>query len=208
MSDCTTRLRLFREHLQRLTGNNNHVRPFVCDGDPYNCSAFVVGINPTSPMPFWWFWNDETGFDKKDWFRCYKAERKAGSLNAESSRRPAVSNIRVRIEWLVAAALPVKVMETNLYATPTRRASSLPVNNRDAWMFEFLLSEISPRTILLHGKEARKLFEQWFGCSPGEEFSVLNVKGRSVHIAAVPRLFDAPRQQAERFGLEIRSRCA
>jgi hypothetical protein len=151
-----------------------------------------------------WPQYSETGFDKKDWLRCYKAERKAGSLKAERSTRPAVSNSRLRIQWLVEAALPVKVLETNLYATPTRRASLLPVKNRDAWMFEFLLSEINPHTILLHGKEARKLFEQRFGCSPGEEFSVLNVLGRSVHIAAVPSLFDAPRQQTEQWGQQIR----
>ena len=51
------------------------MRPFVCDGNPCDCKAFIVGINPASRVSFWAFWSDETGFDKKSWLARYVAER-------------------------------------------------------------------------------------------------------------------------------------
>jgi hypothetical protein len=48
-----------------MTEERAAMRPFLCDGNPYDCEAFIVGINPASSVSFWSFWNDETGFDKK-----------------------------------------------------------------------------------------------------------------------------------------------
>jgi hypothetical protein len=103
-----------REHLQRLSGADAG-RPFVCDGDPYKCKAFLVGYNPASQVPFWPFWSDATGFDKSVWFDCYRLYRMAEPLKEGRTRRQPISSTRQRIEWIIDAAKPVQVLETNLY---------------------------------------------------------------------------------------------
>ena len=48
----------FREHVQSVVGMGEFVRPFICQGNPYECRAFIVGINPASNVPFWPFWEN------------------------------------------------------------------------------------------------------------------------------------------------------
>jgi hypothetical protein len=193
------RLRQFRERLELLMGNGDDLRPFVCDGNPYDCGAFLVGINPASRVPFWEFWDDGVGFDKKAWSCAYMQRRKA------EGRKP-ISNTRQRIERLVAAAKPVRILETNLYSLPTRTAREIGAKAaRDTSLFEILLSEIEPQIIVLHGKEVTRHFERRFGYRLSREFLTVDVNGRRVRIAAAPHLSRVSHQDAEDWGASIQS---
>ena len=183
MTDTTSRLRLFRDRLENLMGGRDDLRPFVCDGSPYECTAFVVGINPASRGSFWPFWNDDAGFDRSAWLCAYKAQRGAEPLMPGRIRRQSLSSTRQRIDWIVAAAESVKILETNLYGLPTPAASDLGPEHRDATVFEFLLSEIKPHVLLLHGKEVRPHFERRFGCHRTGEFPKVEINGRAVRVA-------------------------
>jgi hypothetical protein len=62
-------MRSFREGLESFIGKDCPTRPLVCAGSPYDCQAFIVGINAaTSCVPFRDFWNDERGFDERNWY--------------------------------------------------------------------------------------------------------------------------------------------
>jgi hypothetical protein len=164
----------FRSGLEACVGTDGTARPFVCAGNPYCCEAFLVGINPASSVPFWPFWDDEKGFDKARWFECY------------CKQRGNVSPTRRAIEWLVKAAAPVKILETNLFSTPTRRAAALRKEDRQTRAFEFLLAEIRPHALLFHGRPARIWFEHRFGCSLTPCFSRVTIGGQTCMVALRP----------------------
>jgi hypothetical protein len=103
---------------------------------------------------FWQFWNSNSGFDKDFWFESYKIERAARPLRPGRQRRNTVSTTRRVIEWVVAAASPVRCLETNLYSTPSETAGELSNQQRCSDVFQFLLSTVRPRVILAHGKDA------------------------------------------------------
>ena len=67
----------FSREMVSLIDKPTDLRPFVCNGSPLECGAFIVGINPASEMSgdFWDFWSDSCGFDKPAWFNKYKIER-------------------------------------------------------------------------------------------------------------------------------------
>jgi hypothetical protein len=191
----------FRSDLEACVGTDGTARPFVCAGNPYCCKAFLVGINPASSVPFWPFWDDEEGFDKALWFECYRKQR--GKL-----RKPPVSPTRRAIESRVEAAAPVKILETNLFSTPTPRAAVLHKEDRQTRAFEFLLAEIRPHVLLLHGQPARGRFEHRLGCSLTPCFSPVIIGGQTCMIAAVPHLFNASHARARKLGEAIRRACS
>jgi hypothetical protein len=177
-----TRLKDFGSRLRELMSGRDEVRPFICDGDPYECRAFVVGFNPASKVPFSRFWNDDTGFDKGAWFEEYKAQRISG-------RRPtAVSPTRQRIEDVIMGAHPIRVLETNLYDVATKSEAALAREHRDPSIFEFLLRELQPHVLLLHGKKVRIHFDREFGSELNESFQEVQVGEFSATIAAVKHL--------------------
>ena len=182
-----TKLREFREHLQRLSGADAG-RPFVCDGNPYQCTAFLVGYNPASQVPFWPFWSDATGFDKSRWFDCYRAHRMAEPLKEGRTRRQPVSSTRQRIEWIIDAAKPVRVLETNLYPRATKKASDLAVEDRDSEALSFMLREIGPRVLLLHGKKVAEAFQARYRQTPTDTFTSMTIEGRRMIVRGVPHL--------------------
>jgi hypothetical protein len=176
----------------------------VCDGNPYDCRAFLVGINPASAVPFWEFWNNRTGFDKQNWFERYKRYR-IGMNN-----KPDISPTRRRIEWIVEAASEttpnVKVLETNLFSVPTPRAAHLRREDKRTEAFEYLLDEIKATVILLHGRPAHRFFQEKYGCSPTPNFNLRKVRGRICHVAAVPHLMFVSRETATQLGHEMARR--
>ena len=198
-------LRRFREHIQSLIGNEEPMRPFNCDGRPYDCKAFVVGINPASSIPFWKFWSDESGFDRTAWVECYRQHRFSKPLKSDRVRCQPISNTRQRIDWIVEAAAPVKILETNLYALPTKRAAELGNGDRDSEAFRFLIAEISPSLILLHEKEVHHQFRKLYGYAPTSGFQKASIRGRETIVAAVPHLSRASRARAIELGQGIRS---
>jgi hypothetical protein len=139
-------LRSFEARLRSLTVHDGELRPFICDGSPLACQAFVVGLNPATSLPFWDFWDANVGFKKGDWFAAYRAAR--------TGRRFPVSPTRRNIELVIEAALPVNCLETDIYAKPTRALRDLAVLHRSAQVFDFLLATLRPKAMLVYGKEA------------------------------------------------------
>ena len=204
----TMKLRIFREHIQDLIGTADHVRPFVCDGSPYDCVAFVVGINPASKVPFWPYWSDETGFNKRAWLDQYREQRMSEPSKENRTLRRPISNTRQRIKRIAKAASPTKILETNLYALPTSRASELRSKDKDAQVFDFLLAEIAPRAILLHGKDPADHFRKQFGYAPTPEFNEIMINKKSVYVAAVAALSRVSYDRASELGKTIQAKIA
>lgn len=149
----TSCLSEFSHGLVSLIGRPSDLRPFVCEGSPLACDAFLVGINPASEMSddFWDFWSDSYGFDKSAWFEKYKEERKTRPLKPGRKRRNEVSNTRRIIEEVVQGASPVKILETNIYSKATEQASDLEEQNRITAPFDYLLRQVEPRLVIAHG---------------------------------------------------------
>ena len=152
----TSGLNEFSRGLTSLIGKPTDLRPFVCEGSPVQCDAFLVGTNPASQMSvdFWDFWSDSYGFDKSAWFERYKEERKTRPLKPGRKRRNEVSNTRRIIEEVVQAARPVKCLETNIYAKATKQTSDLDERSKISTSFDYLLHQVAPRLVIAHGKDA------------------------------------------------------
>ena len=146
----------FSRDLASLIGKPTDLRPFVCEGSPLACDAFIVGINPASPMSadFWDFWSDRYGFDKSVWFEKYKEERRNRPLEPGKTRRNEVSKTRRIIDVIVENARPVRCLETNLYAKATEKGVDLEEQDRVTAPFDFLLHEVAPKLVIAHGREA------------------------------------------------------
>jgi len=138
----------FDAQLRAVVGSDEEARPFVCDGSPLDCEAFIVGANPATAVPFWPYWDASYGFRKGDWLRDYERAREGRGKRGRSPTRS-------RIERIVRAALPVRCLETNVYAKPSASLAGLRRDDRQAHAFEFLLASVRPRVLLVHGEEAR-----------------------------------------------------
>lgn len=144
-------LQSFDAKLRTLAGDRS--RPFICGGNPLDCKAFIVGANSASKVAFWKFWKVETGFERENWLECYRSAR------SKDGKAP-TSPTRQRIDKIVGAAAPAKILETNLYSVATPREADLRKEDKQLAVLEFLLSSISPRVILVHGASARRHFEK------------------------------------------------
>jgi hypothetical protein len=149
-------LQEFEAQLRELTGTDPLVRPFVCDGSPLTCAAFVVGTNPATEVPFWPFWDASYGFRKADWRKAYEQARIAKQETGPSPTRR-------MIEKLVEVAAPTRCLETNVYSKPSPSSAELKRGDRQTRIFGFLLRAIQPKAVLLHGQHARDHFEQAYG---------------------------------------------
>ena len=138
----------FSQGLESLILKPTDLRPFVCEGSPLACDAFLVGINPASDMSvdFWDFWSDCYGFDKRAWFERYREEGR-------------ISNTRRIIEEVVQGASPVKILETNIYAKATKQASDLEEQSRITAPFDYLLRQVAPKLVIAHGKKPARYLQ-------------------------------------------------
>jgi hypothetical protein len=136
-------------------------RPFVCDGNPLDCNIFIVGINPATKMEmnFEDFWN-ETGFDKQKWLEAYKDERANAPLKVGKKKRLLVSPTRRSIDHIVKHVTSGKILETNLYNKQTEKEDLLQEADKKTEIFEFLIQEIRPKIIFLHGRTVEKFFRK------------------------------------------------
>jgi hypothetical protein len=200
MVDSNTRLRNFRIAVQHLIGDD-YLIPFVCDGNPYDCSAFLVGLYSTYKLPFSEFWEDDTGFDKNFWLDALETLSLAKLLKPKPVVRRSSWNGQSTIETIVRAAAPVKVLQTNLYVLEGQ--SGPCVSGGDTSVFEFLLRAIQPEAILLNGMEAQVNFEQRFDCHLTDQFAELTLSGSSVRVAALRHYPPLSRQRAEQWGMKI-----
>lgn len=149
-------LRDFERNLESLIGRPTNLRPFVCNGSPFDCEMFVVGLNPASSMKasFWDFWHPDAGFDKPAWFEAYKAERMSRPLKPGRTRRNPISNSRRVIEWINTSLGSVQALETNIYSVATEEFRDLDPQRRLTAPFDFLLDTIKPAVIVVHGTDA------------------------------------------------------
>ena len=126
-------------------------RPFVCDGSPYKCEAFIVGINAATKLgPFSDYWSDDDGFDMARFRREYEASGKR-----EGNRR-----VIREISRGFGGAL-----ETNVCLRPSRKAKQLTQADWDATILPFLFKEFRPKVVFVHAKEPIAYMEKVARCS-------------------------------------------
>jgi hypothetical protein len=160
--------------LRAQVGDPAAVRPFVCDGSPLDCRAFVVGSTPATGMAeaFWTFWDAEAGFLKADWLAAYAAAHGRNGRGVSATRR--------LLERIAAAAAPVRVLEANVCGLPAAR---------DAAVFELLLDYVRPRAILAHGRESAAYLHARFGVPlPTDRFADVPAAWGAVRVRAVRHL--------------------
>ena len=71
-------LAYLREKLQALMAadKDGNLRPFVCEGNPYDCKIFLVGLNPVTAIDnYWGYWDDSYGFRKELWLKAYMQQK-------------------------------------------------------------------------------------------------------------------------------------
>jgi hypothetical protein len=158
METTPTNLPEFAHRLAELIGRPTELRPFVCDGSPLACRAFLVGYNPATGMDldFWGFWTDQ-GFDRSRWFVEYMRERVSQPLKPGKKYRPKVSPTRRVIDWINEGSR-IPLLETNLYARPTADMRTLTEN--DLRPFLYLLDAIKPRVIVAHGETTHQVLTE------------------------------------------------
>lgn len=152
-------LEKFESDLKDLIKNPTIQRPFVCEGSPLKCQVFIVGFNPATSMEadFWQFWDSNNGYNKATWLETYIEERKNRPLPEGKKRRTSISKTRRVIEKILQSTSPIHCLETNIYDTPTPKASDL--KEKDTCTFLFLLNTIKPKIIVAHGVDAVKYVE-------------------------------------------------
>jgi hypothetical protein len=127
-----------------------NLRPFVCrERNPLDCSIFVVGENPATPMAtdFWKdYWSSSTGFDYAKWLVGYTTAR--GGV-AGATRR----NIDGIVDTVINES-SCQILETNLYPFETPSGTSVPTNYKRKDVLKALLRCIAPKVIIAHGKHA------------------------------------------------------
>lgn len=116
-------------------------RPFVCEGSPFNCDVVIMGINPGSKTPFWDYWSTEGGFDRAGWVAKFDDD----VANLRKTTRP-------RIERLVRALTPRRVVELNAYPYVTANERELAPLLRDSQIFRLMLQVARPKLVFVFGK--------------------------------------------------------
>ena len=199
----------FSRGMASLIGKPTDLRPFVCEGSPLGCEAFLVGINPASEMSidFWDFWSDSYGFDKRAWFERYKVERINRPLKPGKERRNKVSPTRRVIEWILEEAKPTKCLETNIYAKAAEQALDLDERSRITAPFDYLLQQVEPKLVIAYGKDAIKhLQSQGFECEPSVGFPIKDAMPRLWCVDHFSRGWS--KEKARGLGLRIRRACS
>jgi len=130
--------------------NDPFARPFVCNGSPYDCSAFIVGINAATRLGrFAEYWSNDSGFD---WGK-FKADYKSLGKK-EGNRRP----IEAISRGLNGA------LETNVCAKPSRRPNELTDADWSGSLLPFLFAELKPKVVFVHATRPIRYFEGVTGC--------------------------------------------
>lgn len=139
-------------------------RPFIADGSPFSCDVAIVGINPGTTTLFWDFWCDDRGFSRSRWVETYYSN--------PGARRNATRN---RIERLVAALRPLRVVELNAYPYATRSEAEITPEMRDPRVLHLMLQVARPRAMFIFGREPARTVGPMFGLSAPEPGSVSQV---------------------------------
>ncbi len=138
----------FSARLRELVGNQQEIRPLLCQGNPLECTVAVVGINPATKTPFWPYWNDDRGMDRASWMAAYK-EMQDNKL----------SRSRAALERFVPQ-VAAKAVEINAYSKQSSRFADLQFEHRTTDVFEFVLGMVKPRVVLYAGVAVSKTVER------------------------------------------------
>jgi hypothetical protein len=187
----------FDKRLRSLTGEAIGTRPFLCDGLPFGCKVFLVGINPGKSSPFWPHWSTQRGCDKQGWLADY--------LTTHGRFSPT----RARIERLFAAVAPIRCLETNVYPTPSAREVHLAKSDHDSRVFDYLLECLRPSVLFVHGNTAVKHVSRLVGEElPLGEFVRVSYRGESFDVIAGYHLsYQWSYAKVEKLGRELGDRC-
>jgi len=148
-------LEQFQNELASIIGRPSDHRPFVCDGNPFDCAIMLVGSNAATKLlkGFWEYWSPTYGFDKTQCLSNYIIERKYREEHFE------ISPTRRRIEWICQSAAPARCVETNLYSIASKRTAELKSEDKGTKVLALLIEKVKPLVIFVHGKEATVYFE-------------------------------------------------
>jgi hypothetical protein len=196
-----TALDRFEDALRAHIGRPAYVRPFVCEGSPLECRAFIVGSNPATALSldYWSFWESGYGFHREAWAEESRRQRReAGKKETTPTRR--------MLSRIIQEAAPVRCLDTNVFATPTDAESDLAPAMRRTETFEFVLDAVRPAALLAHGKEAEKHLRQLLGAElPRDGFAPVRTPWGSVKMMAVRHLSRGwSYAQAEELGRALR----
>lgn len=144
-------MNIFDRKLKELTRHDPEARPFLCEGSPFGCDIFLVGINPATTTSFWDYWSPQDGCDKESWITSYL------------ERHGKFSPTRKRIELFFEYSNPLRVLETNIFPFPSVRENELKATYRDTALFDYLIETIQPKIILAHGASAIKHLSKLYG---------------------------------------------
>lgn len=170
-------IRQIDAEIRRLTGECPVSRPFLCDGSPLGCDVALVGINPATDTPFWPYWSAPSGFDRAGWIGDYRC-RHAGR------RTPT----RDRIELLVNAIKPFRLLELNLFQYPSRSERELERSRRDARLFEYLLQATLPRLLIAHGLSTKQHLEKLLNCKLAyDQIMQCSFNGATIYVLQLPK---------------------
>lgn len=185
----------FENQIESLIGRPTGLRPFVCEGSPLECSVFIVGENPATPLSkdWWYYWRPGYGFRKSEWMQDYIEERARRPLKPGKKRRQKVSPSRRTINWVVGAAAPVRCLETNVAVEEAETPSDLQGRDAGLAVLDFLLREIRPLVVVTHGDTAIAHVGELARCniSWGREADA-TYHGHSFRLIATPH-FGRPR---------------
>ncbi len=181
--------------LRALAGEG---RPFLCQGSPFGCTVFLVGINPATDTPFWPYWSLDRGCDKDGWLQAYRD--KHGRL------RPT----RERIERLCNAMSPTRALEANVFHLPSDREADLTEDRRSTVVFDYLLRALQPRVMFVHGRSAIEHLERLtHNTFKRGEFTPAQYLGLRFDVIAGHHLsYQWSYAAVEQLGLRLRERCA
>jgi hypothetical protein len=140
----------FDKALRKLLppGQFPDARPFLCQGVPFGCSVFLVGVDPGTDIKFWPHWDGVKGCNKQGWIDEYLV--KDPRFKGKPTRR--------RIEILFDILAPHRILETNIFPFP--RVPRSRITSTDTRVFDFLLETIRPRLVFVYGKWAVEHLEK------------------------------------------------
>jgi uracil-DNA glycosylase len=197
-----TALDEFERGLRARIGSPVFVRPFVCEGSPLECRAFIVGSNPATALSldYWSFWERGYGFHRTIWAEASRAQRReAGRAEITPTRR--------MLGRIMKEAAPVRCLDTNVFSTPTPAERDLGPELRRTDVFDFVLDAVRPAALLAHGKEAADHLCRLLGVAqlPTERFEPVPTSWGSMRVMAARHLSRGwSYAQAEALGRALR----
>jgi hypothetical protein len=126
-------------------------------------------------------------------------------LKEGRTRRQPVSSTRQRVERIIDAAKPVRVLETNLYPRAMKEASDLAAEDRESEALTFMLQEIKPRVLVLHGKKVAEAFQARYRQPLTDTLASMTIEGQRMIVCGVRHLSrGCSRSRATELGKAIR----